>query len=168
MGAISKIAFGGGCHWCTEAIFQSVIGVVGVDQGFISIDEGDDSFSEAVIVNYQNDKIGLDVLIAIHLHTHRSTSEHSMRKKYRSAIYTFNDADSKRAITALELLQEQFSMPLITQVYPFKAFRFSDEMFHNYYFTDPNKPFCATYIAPKLKVLLKEFGHYANKERIGA
>ncbi|SHI80953.1 peptide-methionine (S)-S-oxide reductase [Arenibacter nanhaiticus] len=167
MGTISKIAFGGGCHWCTEAIFMSVNGVVGVDQGFISIDTGEDSFSEAVIVYYQADKIGLHVLISIHLYTHRSTSVHSMRKKYRSAIYTFNEADRKSAETSLEILQQQFSTPLITQVYPFKAFRFSDEMFHNYYYTDPNKPFCTSYIVPKLKVLFREFGLYANKERIG-
>ena len=82
---MTKIGFGGSCHWCTEAIFQSLRGVREVLQGCIATD-GDD-FSEAVIVAFDENEIALNDLVAVHLATHSCTSEHSMRRKYRSVVY---------------------------------------------------------------------------------
>ena len=92
---ISKIGFGGGCHWCTEAVFQSLKGVAKVEQGWIASFDEYDSFSEAVIVYYNETVISLETLIDVHLYTHRSNSDHSMRKKYRSAVYTFSENKRK-------------------------------------------------------------------------
>lgn len=88
-----RIIFGGGCHWCTEAVFQSLKGVRTVEQGFISSYGGNDTFSEGVIVHYNAAVISPMDLTAIHLHTHQSTVDHSMRGKYRSAIYIFDEVD---------------------------------------------------------------------------
>ena len=49
---MKKIGFGGGCHWCTEAIFQALNGVESVEQGWISSLNPYDTFSEAVIVHF--------------------------------------------------------------------------------------------------------------------
>jgi len=166
METIHKIAFGGGCHWCTEAVYQSLKGVIIVEQGFIASKGKESSFSEAVIVHYDPKCIDLDDLIFIHLHTHKSTSDHSMRKKYRSAIYTFNALDSERAIEAIQHHQEHFKKPLVTRVLPFGDFKISDKAFQNYYFNNPQKPFCETYIAPKLSLLLLKFGEHVNENKI--
>jgi peptide-methionine (S)-S-oxide reductase len=85
---LKRIAFGGGCHWCTEAVFQQVVGVLKVEQGYVASKAKQSDYSEGVIIHYDRDKISLKSLIEIHLHTHQSTSNHSMRNKYRSAIYT--------------------------------------------------------------------------------
>ena len=85
---IDSIGLGGGCHWCTEAVFLNLKGVVRVEQGWISA-SGAVEFSEAVLVHFNPEKISIKDLIAVHLHTHKSTSSHSMRSKYRSAVYTF-------------------------------------------------------------------------------
>ena len=154
-----KIGFGGGCHWCTEAVFQSLIGVSKVEQGFIAATE-DDQFSEAVIVHFNPEMISLKTLVEIHLHTHKSTSNHSMRNKYRSAVYTFNDTQKKVAKKILEELQLDFSKEIITQILSFREFNISDELFQNYYYKNPSKPFCETYINPKLSLLMKEFSNY--------
>ena len=82
-----KIALGGGCHWCTEAVFQSLIGVERVEQGYVASTGNNNSFSEAVIVHFNTERISLKTLIEIHLHTHKSTSNHSLRERYRSAVY---------------------------------------------------------------------------------
>ncbi|MEM9546265.1 MAG: peptide-methionine (S)-S-oxide reductase [Bacteroidota bacterium] len=83
--ASQKVGFGGGCHWCTEAVFQSLNGVTEVEQGWIASKEAP-LLSEAVIVHYDEKIIDLTILIEIHLRTHSATSSHSMRSKYRSAI----------------------------------------------------------------------------------
>jgi len=73
---LSRIALGGGCHWCTEAVFQSLKGVNRVEQGYVSSINENLSFSEGIIVEYYENKIPLEILIHIHLLTHKSTSKH--------------------------------------------------------------------------------------------
>ncbi|MFD2587023.1 peptide-methionine (S)-S-oxide reductase [Croceitalea marina] len=166
MRRITKIGFGGGCHWCTEAVFQSLKGVHKVEQGFIAGQDENSSFSEAVIVSYNAEEIPLKVLIEVHLRTHNSTSAHAMRRKYRSAIYTFNDGMFGYAESYLKELQSDFGQNLITKVCHFKAFKPSQEAFQDYFYSNPEKPFCETYISPKLEVLLTKFASYADKNKI--
>lgn len=155
-----KIGFGGGCHWCTEAVFQSLKGVQHVAQGFIKSDPPADTWSEAVIVTFDPAEIDLAALIEIHLRTHASTSHHKMRGKYRSAIYTFDEAQQRASRAEINHLQSEFDEDIVTNVLPFGAFRESDERFHNYYQSDPERPFCKTYIDPKL-IKLRQL--YADK-----
>lgn len=166
MGVLGKIGFGGGCHWCTEAVFQSLKGVAGVDQGWIASEGEATTFSEAVIVAYDMSKIPLKALIEIHLLTHKSTSDHSMRKKYRSAVYVFSESQDAEVNMILESFQAEFDHALITQVLPFIEFKPSKEEFKAYYYKNPHKPFCENFINPKLKLLLKRFSQYTNKDKL--
>ena len=154
---LTKISFGGGCHWCTEAVFQALIGVEKVEQGWVSSDQENDTFSEAVIAHFNAEKINLKTLIEIHLLTHKSTSNHSMRTKYRSAIYYFSHQQKEESLKIIEKLQESFKDNIITKTLAFKGFKPSKEEFKNYYQSNPNKPFCKNYINPKLKFLLQKF-----------
>ncbi len=160
--ALEKIGVGGGCHWCTEAVFESLRGVAQVQQGFIQSLPPNESFSEAVVLHYNSEQITLKILIEAHLRTHASTSEHSMRSKYRSAIYAFDQHQIDSSTDILNALQEEFDKPLITRVLQFVEFKASDERFRNYYATDPSRPFCTTYIDPKLALLRKRFSGYSN------
>lgn len=155
--SMQRIGLGGGCHWCTEAVFQALRGVGNVEQGFIASAAPYDSFSEAVIVHYDPATIVLNVLIEVHLRTHASTSDHAMRSKYRSAIYCFDAVQAETAQQALAQLQAGFNSPLVTQILSFAAFRASDERFTDYYASNPQRPFCETYIEPKLKHLARHF-----------
>lgn len=163
---MDKVGFGGGCHWCTEGVFQSLIGVLKVEQGFIAPQARPNAFSEAIIVYYNPEEIELKDLIEIHLHTHKSTSEHAMRHKYRSAVYAFNEEVFNESDTILRLLQNDFEKPLITKTMRFGRFKFSEVKYHNYFYQNPNKPFCETYIAPKLQLLLCKFSKQVNPEKI--
>ncbi len=161
-----KIGFGGGCHWCTEAVFLSLNGIQKVEQGFISSDGENTTFSEAVIVHFDSDVISLETLVEIHLYTHKSTSEHSMRTKYRSAIYYFEASQKSSLREILSKLQQDFEKELITKVLAFCNFKESDQMFQNYYYNNPEKPFCETYINPKLSLLLTKFKKSVNLEKV--
>ncbi len=152
-----KIGFGGGCHWCTEAVFQSLLGVAKVDQGYVSSDDINDTFSEAVIVHFDSEMIPLRTLIEVHLLTHNSTSDHSMRSKYRSAVYTFSEKQKKEASVAIAQFREEQDKLFITEVLAFSEFKPSREQITNYYYKNPEKPFCKSFIDPKLKLLLDQF-----------
>ncbi|WP_178983784.1 peptide-methionine (S)-S-oxide reductase [Winogradskyella helgolandensis] len=165
MDKFTKIAFGGGCHWCTEAVFQALNGVKKVEQGYASAGENT-MFSEAVIVHFNVEVISLKTLIEIHLRTHKSTSAHSMRGKYRSAIYSFSNVQKLEAEILLKAFQPEFEHQLITRVYPFSEFKASREAIQNYYQKNPKKPFCERFINPKLRLLLNDFSNHVNSDFI--
>lgn len=166
MDKLEKIGFGGGCHWCTEAVFQSLKGVEKVEQGWIASEGAANTFSEAVIVHFYPDVIPLEILVEVHLRTHRSTSDHSMRKKYRSAVYVFSASQQKEADSVLKSLQPEFGHALVTQTLPYKAFKASEETFRDYYYKNPEKPFCENFINPKLQLLLQRFSKHTNIEKL--
>lgn len=162
----NKIALGGGCHWCTEAVFQSLLGVVKVEQGYVASTGKNNTFSEAVIVHFNAKEISLKTLIEIHLYTHKSTSDHSMRTKYRSAVYVFSEEQKLESEQILISFQNEFQNKLITQVFPFHSFKESREQIQNYYYSNPEKLFCETFINPKLKILLNQFSGYTNHNNL--
>jgi len=150
---MKKIGFGGGCHWCTEAVFQHVAGVSKVEQGWIESMSPHDNFSEAVIVHYDESTVKLCGLINVHLRTHSCTSDHSMRGKYRSGVYTFKKDEVLVAKTCIQELQKDFEENILTMVLPFIKFKENKEDYQNYYLKNPEKQFCKRYIEPKLKVV---------------
>ncbi|MCH4823107.1 peptide-methionine (S)-S-oxide reductase [Gramella lutea] len=159
MNDLVRIGLGGGCHWCTEAVFQSLKGVKKVDQGYISASNDTDTFFEGVIVHFNPEIINLEILIEIHLKTHQSAKNHSLRSRYLSAIYAFDKLQYAEAKNKLKRLSEQ-SLDFITQVHFLGEFKASREQITNYYKTDPERPFCKKYIVPKLELIQNDFVNY--------
>ena len=148
---ICKIGFGGGCHWCTEAVFQSIPQIESVRQGWIRSEAPYQSWSEAVLVCYNKKRISLDVLIQAHLLTHSSTTIHSFREKYRSAIYTFSRVQAVQASGIIKDFRSLHDKNYSTKVLPFVDFKVNRDEMLNYYKTRPEAPFCIRYILPKLE-----------------
>ena len=163
---VKRIGLSGSCYWCTEAIFLSLRGVTKVEQGWLSSVADDDWFSEGIIVTFMPDVLSLKNLIAIHLHTHSCTKVHTMRDKYRSAVYAMEPYQNTEIKHNLALLQDEFELPLITRAYTFNQFKASDESMQNYYYSDPQRPFCEKIISPKLKKLLDNHAHLMNKDKL--
>lgn len=145
-----KIGLGGGCHWCTEAVFKSIEGVITVEQGYISSVKPNADFSEAVVVHFDNAIVNLRHLLKIHLLTHSSTAKHSFRSKYRSAVYYYSEIEKSEIEVLLSDLQKEFDEELITQVLKFQDFKPSRESLQDYFGKNPDAPFCTRYIIPKL------------------
>ena len=163
--APARIGLGGGCHWCTEAVFAALRGVERVDQGFIRAPKPDDSWSEAVLAHFDPGQMPLATLIEIHLRTHASTSNHKMRGKYRSAVYTMDAGQAVAVQDILRHLQPGFDAPLVTRVLAFDAFKASEARFQNYHQTHASGPFCTRYIDPKLDLLRREFSTFVASRR---
>lgn len=160
---MNKIGFGGGCHWCTEAVFQALHGVDLVEQGWISSLNPYHAFSEAVIVHF-NKNVTLEVLIEVHLLTHSSANAHSMREKYRSAVYYFDPIDKDAIEPIIGDLAKKNDAKYITQALPFVDFQLNTENYLSYYKKDKQKPFCLNNISPKLKAIREKFGQQVRDD----
>lgn len=158
---LEKIGLGGGCHWCTEGIFQMLRGIAEVDQGFIRSHHPADTWAEAITVRFDPTAISLATLVDVHLRTHSATATFRATSKYRSAIYVFDDWQRWVANDAIATIQTEFSEPIETRVLAFEAFKRSDDRFRNFYATDPSRPFCRRYIDPKRDFVRKTFGNIA-------
>jgi peptide-methionine (S)-S-oxide reductase len=117
-------------------------------------------------VHFNSEQISLKTLIEIHLHTHKSSSNHSMRNKYRSAVYTFSEVQKQEVEQIIATFQKLLEKKLITQVFPFQNFKASRDEITNYYYNNPKKPFCESFINPKLKLLLDQFSSAVNQEKL--
>ena len=112
------------------------------------------------MVDFDESLIPLDVLIAVHLRTHASTSPHKMRGKYRAAVYTYGDDQAGKVRDLIAADQPNFDAPLVTLILPFVDFKASDTRFQNYYATDAERPFCTTSIDPKLAKIRRDYADY--------
>ncbi|RLJ59938.1 peptide-methionine (S)-S-oxide reductase [Litoreibacter meonggei] len=157
-----QIGFGGGCHWCTEAVFQALLGVYNVEQGHIKSLAPHESYSEAVVVTFNPDLIPLEILVNVHVLTHASTSLHKMRDKYRSAVYVYSESQAAVVQGQIKAFQKDFEAPIITIVLPFNGFKPSPEQFRDYYRSNADKPFCKAYINPKLSKIRQQFSRYCH------
>lgn len=161
---MNKVGFGGSCHWCTEAIFQSLRGVTELLQGWIAVD-GDD-FSEAVVVSFDDGVISIAELVEVHLATHSCTSVHSMRRKYRSAVYVFDEMQAEAVRDAIRGVQADYEKAIITEVLALSEFKLNQPEYLNYYYSDPQKPFCENIVRPKLQLLLERFARNVDSHRL--
>jgi len=162
---MNKIGIGGSCHWCTEAIFQSLTGVMKVDQGWISSKRFTE-FSEAIVVKFNPNLVSLETLIKIHLHTHSCTSNHPLRDKYRSAVYCFDLEQKERVQLLLHEQQKDFDDPIITRTLHFQEFKKNKEEYLDYYYSDPSKSFCQNIINPKLHLLLNKYRTHVDVNKL--
>jgi peptide-methionine (S)-S-oxide reductase len=162
---IDQIGLGGGCHWCTEGVFQSLIGIEEVKQGWISSKEKT-TFSEAVLITFDTEIISIKDLIEIHLFTHASTSSHSFREKYRSSVYTFSENQKKESEAVIQQLQAHFEEEIITKVLTFNEFKLNKEDQLNYLYSRKDNQFCTRYIHPKLSLLMSRFSDKVNKDKL--
>lgn len=180
---MTRIGLGGSCHWCTEAVFRSLRGVQDVEQGWLAAQDADAvqgvethvpasstvngaliaaGFSEGVIVHFDESRLPLALLVEIHLHSHSATHPHALRHRYRSALYCFDEAQRHRVAEMLTALQSHFSEPLLTEALRYRDFSPSRTGIRDYYYRQPDKPFCQISIQPKLRALLADYGDWVD------
>jgi peptide-methionine (S)-S-oxide reductase len=119
-----KIALGGGCHWCTEAVFQSLLGVLKVEQGYVASIGDNGSFSEAVIV-FLIRMISLQTLIEIHLQPIKVAQIILCELNTDRQFIRFLN-QRQEVVQIIETLQK-LEKKLITQVFPFQTLQLQEQ-----------------------------------------
>lgn len=173
-GAKQTIIFGGGCFWCTEAVFQRLKGVISVMPGFsggtVEHPTSEQVYSmttghaEVSKVEYDPSIISLQDLLSVFFAIHDPTSLNKQGADvgpiYRSVIfYTSNEQKNiiEKFISKLES-DQVFDKPLVTEVTAFTNFYEADEYHRDYYNRNINRnPYCQVVINPKLSKLKEKF-----------
>ncbi len=156
--------FGGGCFWCTEALFNQVRGVKSVTSGYSGghtknpayreVCNGTTGHAEVVQIEFDPEEVSFSDLVKIHLTTHNPTTLNMQGAdrgtQYRSIILAHDEEQLKTAQTVINELQPEFDQPIVTEVKPFEVFYKAESKHQNYYATNPDGRYCQVVISPKL------------------
>ena len=158
---------GGGCFWCTEAVFSSLDGVKSVTSGYAGGTTDDPTYeqvctgttghAEVIQIEFDPAKISYEKLIDVFWEAHdpttlnRQGADHGTQ--YRSIILYSDEAQKKAAEKSKAEAQKKFASPITTQIVSLKKFYPSETYHHDYYRLNKNKPYCRAVIQPKLEKL---------------
>jgi peptide-methionine (S)-S-oxide reductase len=167
---LETATFGGGCFWCTEAIFQMLPGVKSVASGFAGgtkenptykeVCNGDTGHAEVIQINFDPKIVSYDKVIETFFQAHDPTDPggqgNDRGSQYRSIILYNNDAQKSAAEKVKAQAQKDFKRPIVTEIAPLKKFYAADDYHQNYYRSNPNQPYCRAVIRPKVEKFEKK------------
>lgn len=165
---VSRLAtLGGGCFWCTQAIFSQLRGMASVRCGYSggTVDNptyeqvctGTTGHAEVVQLNYDPAEISYRDLLEVFFQTHDPTTidqqGHDMGSQYRSVIFFHDPVQRELAAAAIDQLQESgiFSTPIVTQLEPLEIFYPAEDYHQDYFVKHPTQPYCAGTIRGKVE-----------------
>jgi peptide-methionine (S)-S-oxide reductase len=169
----------GGCFWCTEAVYNDVIGVESVESGYIGgnvanptykqVCGGDTGHAEAIRVGFDPERISyadlLDIFFATHDPTTLNRQGNDVGTQYRSAIFPHDAAQEEEAKAAIARGQADWPNPIVTTIEPLGEW-YPAEDYHQEYWDGEGQrnPYCLAVIPPKLKKLRKSFAARSKAE----
>lgn len=164
---------GGGCFWCTEAVFQMIRGVEKVEPGYAGgtlsnpsyeqVSSGTTGHAEVAQITFNLDVISFREILEIFFGTHDPTQLNrqgaDVGTQYRSVIFYRGDvqkAIGEQLIAELES-EKVYERPIVTKVEPLKAFYPAEDYHKDYFKKHPKLPYCQAVIAPKIAKLQKTY-----------
>ena len=170
--AEQTIYLGGGCFWCTEAVFRQLAGVSAVESGYIGghaenptykqVCTGTTDHAEAIRITFDPAIIGWDDLADVFFATHDPTQlnrqGNDIGTQYRSAIFLLDESEHERAEAAIARAQAERPEPVVTTIEG-PATWWPAEDYHQEYWEGEGQrnPYCLAVIPPKLAKLRKGF-----------
>ena len=167
----ARVVLGGGCFWCTEAVYKNVKGVHSVVSGYAGgnrpnpnyemICTGVSGYAEVVDITYDSDIISLsdilDIFFVIHDPTTLNQQGADRGTQYRSVIYYKNDLEKEIIEDAIKRNQANFSDKIVTEVSELPEVYPAEQYHQNYYNQNSSQGYCQVVIAPKLQKFMMTF-----------
>ena len=166
-----KIAtVGGGCFWCTEAVFQEVKGVEKVVSGYSGGDvpghptyreicSGRTGHAEVIQITFNANEISYEDILVIFMTTHDPTTLNRQGAdrgtQYRSVIFYHDEEQKKIAHTVTKEMIRFYENPIVTEISPVHQFYIADKEHQDYYKNNQSQGYCSFVINPKLAKLRK-------------
>lgn len=172
--------FGGGCFWCTEAIFDQLEGVISVESGYAGgtsknitykeVCSGTTGHAEVIHITYNPSIIAFTELLEVFFATHNPTTLNrqgaDVGTQYRSSIF-YHNAEQKEIAQAYinELEQKEvFQDPIVTTLERFDVYVKAENYHQNYFENNGStNQYCTVVINPKLEKFKKQFKHKLKK-----
>ena len=169
--ATESIVLGGGCFWCTEAVFKMFKGVVSATPGYAGgtaknptyeqVCTGTTGHAEVIKIEYDPKLAGLEKLLEIFFKAHDPTSVNrqgaDLGSQYRSIILYSNETERKAVEAYIKKITGSYKKPISTEVKKLDAFYPSEDYHKDYYKLNPLQPYCMFVIRPKVAKIRKEF-----------
>jgi len=173
--SIKNIYLGGGCFWCTEAVFERVKGVETVLSGYSGgkiknpsykeVSKGLTKHAEVCKITYDENIIKLNELVEIFFYFHdpttlnRQGNDHGAH--YRSIILYNNNAEKIIINTVKNKInKEKYDGKIITEIIEFADFYYAEELHQNYFNENSSQPYCEIVISPKVSKVRSELKKY--------
>lgn len=170
---VQTAVLGAGCFWCVEAIFQNIDGVEKVEPGYSGgkianptykmVCYGNTGHAEVAKIWYNPEVISYETLLEVFWHTHDPTTLNRQGAdegtQYRSAIFYETEEEKKIAEESLKRTDASDLWPdsIVTEVSELINYYPAEDYHKNYFKNNPNQPYCAAVIAPKVRKLKKQF-----------
>jgi peptide-methionine (S)-S-oxide reductase len=175
MASKTEIAvFGGGCFWCTEAIFGELRGVLSVMPGYTGgttkdptyeqVCTGKTGHAESLRVTYDPSQVSFHDLLTVFFATHDPTTlnrqGNDVGTEYRSAVFYASEAQKKEAEDFIKKLEasDPGGKKVVTEVVPLDIFYEAEDFQRDFFKNHRGEPYCEIIIEPKVEKLQKEFG----------
>jgi len=168
-----QAVLGGGCFWCTEAIYKRVKGVSEVESGYAGghvenptyqmVCNGNTGHAEVIRITFDPDVISYKALVDLFWIAHDPTTLNRQGfdkgTQYRSIILTQNEAQRKAAEQSMKEASEsgEFRNPIVTEIKPLEAFYPAEDYHDDYFANNPNQPYCRTVVGPKVKHFMEQY-----------
>jgi peptide-methionine (S)-S-oxide reductase len=179
---LETAVIGGGCFWCTEAVFLDVEGVESVESGYAGghvasptyeqVCDGNTGHAEVIRLTFDPAKISyrdvLDIFFATHDPTQLNRQGNDVGTQYRSAVFTVEPGQREAALEAIAALERDrvFDGRIVTQVTPLDGNYWPAEAYHqNYFENHPDQGYCAFVVAPKVSKFRQKFAHRRKSAR---
>jgi len=173
MDEINLATFGGGCFWCTEAIFRKLRGVKKVVAGYSGghaenptyeqVCTGDTGHAESVQIAFNPEEISYDELLEVFWKTHDPTTRNrqgnDIGSQYRSVIFHHTPDQKKVAESCRDMLEAEriWNRPIVTEIEEFTRFWPAEDYHQDYYANNPSNAYCASVIMPKVEKFRRVF-----------
>lgn len=172
----ARIVLGGGCFWCTEAVYSQLTGVLGVRPGYAggtartadyrSVCTGRTDHAEVIEITYDPAQITLGQILKLffsiaHDPTQKDRQGADVGRQYRSAIF-YADEDQRRVVAAYIAQIEAaklFDAPIRTTLELLEAFYVAEDYHHDYAARNPGQPYIRMVTAPKVSKLREVHGN---------
>ncbi|UEM22908.1 peptide-methionine (S)-S-oxide reductase MsrA [Skermanella mucosa] len=170
---LAQATFGGGCFWCTEAVFQQLRGVEKVQSGYAGGHVENPTYeqvctartghAEVVRITYDPEVISYRDLLEVFFTTHDPTTlnrqGNDVGPQYRSVVFHH---DAEQAQTAREVMKSFgerriWDRPIVTELAPLPVFYPAEAYHDDYYARNSAQPYCQVVIAPKVSKVRKQY-----------
>lgn len=172
--------FGGGCFWCTEAIFKELRGVVSVMPGYAggttvnptyeSVCTGQTGHAESIRIEFDPGQVSFNDLLTVFFATHDPTTlnrqGNDVGTQYRSIILYSDDSQKKDAEAFIKKLADSDpnGRPVVTEVRPLEKFYEAEQYHRDFFARNADQPYCQVIIEPKVQKLQKEFAELLKQK----